>query len=474
MTFGQDGTMYLVGNNSTAQFGTATIVKGVPSTPGSEDRTWSVIAQTVPYPYGNIYNHRMNGIILNPTGDSLYVNSGAATDHGEMHDGYRETGLTSIILKLPTSGDNITLQDDREWLRTNGYLFAEGIRNTFDFAYAGNGDLFGVENSGDRDDPEELNWIRPGLHYGFPWRIGGNITPQQFSPYDPRSDSLLSPNAWGGGQGRLYTTFSNDPTYPPPPAGVVFTNPIPSLGPDADRFRDTTRGNFGGIKDASDLGVSISTFTAHRSPDGIVFDRDSLLAGDLRGGGFVISFSRSGLITALGDTSQDLVHVALTKGANGYTAHVTRLISGFDSPLGIELVGNKLYVVETGLQFPANPAPKLWEITLPAASTTSTGHKDRRPDAFELHQNHPNPFNPTTVITYQVPVSSFVTLEVFDVLGREIAILVNEEASPGVHSVTWDASRFPSGVYFCRMRATNTGTEHASEFVDTRKMILAK
>jgi hypothetical protein len=54
MTFGQDGTMYLVGNNSTTQFGTATIVRGVPSAPGSENRTWSVIAQTVSYPYGNI------------------------------------------------------------------------------------------------------------------------------------------------------------------------------------------------------------------------------------------------------------------------------------------------------------------------------------------------------------------------------------------------------------------------------------
>ena len=101
ITFGQDGTMYLVGNDSTSQFGTATIVKGVPDIPGSENRTWSVIAQTVAYPYGNIYNHRMNGIILNPGGDSVYVNSGAATDHGEMHNGYREVGLTSIILKLP-------------------------------------------------------------------------------------------------------------------------------------------------------------------------------------------------------------------------------------------------------------------------------------------------------------------------------------------------------------------------------------
>jgi hypothetical protein len=280
ITFGKDGTMYLAGNDSTGVIGTATVVKGVPVSPGSESRTWSVIAQTVGYLYGNIYNHRVNAIILNHTGDSLYVNSGAATDHGEAHGGYRETGLTSIIWKLPANGHNIILQDDREWLRTNGYLFAEGIRNTFDFAYAGNGDLFGPENSDDRDDPEELNWLREGRHYGFPWTIGGDNTPQQYSPYNPHTDPLLSPNAWGGGS--LYTTYSNDPTYPPPPIGVTFTEPVSSSGPDADKFRDTVSGS---VKDASQLGAMVTTFTPHRSVDGIVFDKDSVLAGDLKGRG---------------------------------------------------------------------------------------------------------------------------------------------------------------------------------------------
>src|SRR5664279_3882645 len=101
MAFGQDGTMFLVGNDSSGQFGTATIVRGMPQTPGSEQRVWSMIAHTVAYPYGNIYNHRMSGIIVNRTGDSLYVNSGAATDHGEAHGGFRDAGLTSIILRLP-------------------------------------------------------------------------------------------------------------------------------------------------------------------------------------------------------------------------------------------------------------------------------------------------------------------------------------------------------------------------------------
>ena len=466
MAFGPDGTMYLVGNDSTGVLGTGTIAKGVRDVPGSEHRTWTVIARTVLFPYGHVYNHRMSGIILSPAGDSLYINSGAATDHGELREGFREVGLTSIILKLPVNGQNITLQNDREWLRTNGYLFAEGTRNTFDLAYAGNGDLFGVENSDDRDDPEELNWLREGHHYGFPWRIGGNNTPQQFTPYDPRHDPLLNPAAWGGGN--LYVTYSNDPSYPPPPANVTFTEPIPSSGPDADRFRDTLTGT---VLDASTPGRAISTFTAHRSPDGLVFDRDSVLAGDLKGGGFVISLATGSVLQALGDTSQDLLHVALTKTDSGYTARVTRIVSGFNSPLGIEMTGNTLYVLETGLEG-TNSAPKLWKVTLPAGVSTHAAGDEILPRSAELLQNYPDPFNPSTTIDFSTPGAGPVTLVVYDVLGRQVRTLVSGTLPPGAHSVRWDGrdSRgIPagSGVYFYRL---TTG----ADFTAVKKMLYVR
>lgn len=466
LAFGKDGTMYLVGNDSTGQLGTATVVKGVSDIPGSLHRTWTVIAKTVLYPYGHVYNHRMSGIIVSPAGDSLYVNSGAATDHGELREGNREVGLTSIILKLPVNGQNITLQNDREWLRSNGYLLAEGIRNTFDFAYAGNGDLFGVENSGDRDDPDELNWIREGHHYGFPWRIGGNNTPQRFTPYDPRHDPLLNPAAWGGGN--LYSTFSNDPTYPPPPDNVTFTDPVASSGPDADRYRDTATGL---VKDASNLGQELSTFTPHRSPDGIVFDRDSVLAGDLKGGGFVTSLATSVMLQALGDTSQDLVHLDLNKTGDGYTAHITRLVSGFNAPMGIELEGNTLYVLETGLEG-TNSSPKLWKVTLPADVRTDVARGNTLPNSFALLQNYPNPFNPSTNIDFSTPSSGMATLVVYDVLGQQVQILMNGIVPAGTHSVQWDGrdsrgTPVGSGVYFYRLAA---GLNHSS----TKKMIVMR
>jgi hypothetical protein len=88
------------------------------------------------------------------------------------------------------------------------------------------------------------------------------------------------------------------------------------------------------------------------------------------------------------------------------------------------------------------------------------------PIVFALFQNYPNPFNPTTTIRYQLPGVSHVDLKVYDVLGREIATLVNERQTVGSHSVNFSANTLPSGVYFCRLV---TGI-----FTATRKMILLK
>ena len=85
---------------------------------------------------------------------------------------------------------------------------------------------------------------------------------------------------------------------------------------------------------------------------------------------------------------------------------------------------------------------------------------------FELFQNYPNPFNPETVITYQLPVSSFVTLRVFDVLGKEVVTLVNEVKDAGQHKIKFDASKISSGVYFYSLQ---TGS-----FYSTKKLMVLK
>jgi hypothetical protein len=88
------------------------------------------------------------------------------------------------------------------------------------------------------------------------------------------------------------------------------------------------------------------------------------------------------------------------------------------------------------------------------------------PTRFGLDQNYPNPFNPSTTIQFSLPSQSFVTLKVFDALGREVSNLIAEEVPAGTYSRHWDAAALPSGVYLYRLQA--------GRYAETRKMILLR
>jgi hypothetical protein len=99
-------------------------------------------------------------------------------------------------------------------------------------------------------------------------------------------------------------------------------------------------------------------------------------------------------------------------------------------------------------------------------TTGVSAHVSDVPHEFMLFQNYPNPFNPATAISYQLLAYDFVNLKVYDVLGREVAILVNAEQSPGRYQVMFDARGLMSGVYFYQLRA--------GSFADTKKLVLVK
>ena len=101
------------------------------------------------------------------------------------------------------------------------------------------------------------------------------------------------------------------------------------------------------------------------------------------------------------------------------------------------------------------------------------------PSQYILSQNYPNPFNPSTVIRYQLPEASNVRLAVFDFLGREVAMLVNERKAVGSYEIRFDASGFSSGVYLYRLTADNPSTisglrTELKGFVQTRMMLVIK
>jgi hypothetical protein len=94
-----------------------------------------------------------------------------------------------------------------------------------------------------------------------------------------------------------------------------------------------------------------------------------------------------------------------------------------------------------------------------------------KPAGFALSQNYPNPFNPSTTITYQLPTEGMVRLEIYDVMGRTLATLVNEEKPAGQFTATFDGSKFTSGIYFYRI---NVIAQDGKSFSQTNKMILMK
>jgi hypothetical protein len=109
------------------------------------------------------------------------------------------------------------------------------------------------------------------------------------------------------------------------------------------------------------------------------------------------------------------------------------------------------YLVRAYVSFPATGVQTTVELT---------------PSTFALCQNYPNPFNPSTAIRFELPVRSFVTLKVYDMVGREVAALVNGFTEAGTHEVKFDASGYPSGIYFYRIATDN--------YVETKKLVLIK
>jgi ligand-binding sensor domain-containing protein len=228
-------------------------------------------------------------------------------------------------------------------------------------------------------------------------------------------------------------------------------------------------GTYGGVFISTDNGstwTQVNTGLTNTDVNALVFCGTNVFAGTWGGGIFLLSgFNWTAVNTGLTNT---LIHALTFSGTN--------LLAGTYS--GVYLSSNtgaSWTAVNTGL---ANT----WVTGLAVSGTdlfagTQGSGVWRRPlsgnlpGKFSLSQNYPNPFNPTTVINYQLAASSFVTLKVCDILGREVATLVNSVQPQGEHRVNFDGSRFASGVYVYRLIAVRPGGESLSA---TKRMILMK
>jgi hypothetical protein len=150
----------------------------------------------------------------------------------------------------------------------------------------------------------------------------------------------------------------------------------------------------------------------------------------------------------------------------------------FDNGGGPSMVGNTAIVSAVGQSFVGVSISSGTVVSAGflfyATRQTGTNVQDvgQVPLKYALFQNYPNPFNPSTTIEFTVPQREHVMLRLFDLLGREVATLVNEELHPGKYSVVFDAERLASGVYFYRLSAFSASG--GSSFIQTKRMVLIK
>jgi hypothetical protein len=131
-----------------------------------------------------------------------------------------------------------------------------------------------------------------------------------------------------------------------------------------------------------------------------------------------------------------------------------------------------LYAAGNSVNFNRNNTGDQWNFApdktiMVRSATTAIEHVEQHPaQTFSLLQNYPNPFNPKTSVEFTVPSFQFVSLKIFNILGKEVATLINQELSAGIYVVGFDASRLPSGIYIC----TLTGKQYAT----SKRMLLLK
>ena len=128
---------------------------------------------------------------------------------------------------------------------------------------------------------------------------------------------------------------------------------------------------------------------------------------------------------------------------------------------------NAICFVDSGLGWAVGNDGWIQKTTNSGGVFTNVEQEDKNlASSFVLYQNYPNPFNPITKINYEIPNTEFILLKIFDILGTEAAILINEEQPAGKYSVQFDGSNLTSGIYFYQLKADS--------YIATKKFILLK
>jgi len=131
------------------------------------------------------------------------------------------------------------------------------------------------------------------------------------------------------------------------------------------------------------------------------------------------------------------------------------------------LIYRSIYFTDSLTGWCVGDSGRILKTTTGGILTNFTNTNSEIPTEYKLNQNYPNPFNPKTIINFELGITNYVSLKVYDVLGNEVATLVNEKRSAGSYSAQFDGSNIPSGIYFYRL-------EVDGNMIDTKRMVLLK
>ncbi len=307
----------------------------------------------------------------------------------------------------------------------NGFSWEQNIRLTVDTSRAGNpcsfisGDTVHIVWSDYRSSNSEIYYIQ-STNSGVSWRNEIRLTNNLSESTRPDLEVL---------NGRVHVFWRDSPT--PTAMEQVFYKQSTDGGNNWGSNSQLTTGFVGTEIDAasrfSNLHIiwtdsrnppNYEIFYKHSTDNGITWGADTRLTNDPAN-------SWAGSV----GVSDSIVHVIWGDMRNG-TGEIYHKMNLTGNPNGIIQINPEI--------------PKIYNLT----------------------QNYPNPFNPVTKIRFQLPKNGFVSMEIYDALGRNLTTLVNEDLNPGVYEVEWNAASQPSGIYFYRITA--------SEFSEVKKMVLVK
>lgn len=365
----------------------------------------------------NWINNPVTGGIFKVVGDSILINGSIA------NTGNQNVGTFNTISQVRNSAGTIILADTVSTGPINAGA-SVNVNFTKKFVPTASGThrvTFTTTLTGDQVASNNTKNLEI-------YAVNRSATAPQVLRYDDgTSESSVS---WTGGTGSVANYFI-PPSYPARIDSVAFF--IATTGP----------GYFARIYDddgTNGLPGTLLFSSTVSNPTAAVFSRVPVTGVNITSGGFYVSWDMNGEGIAIGEDTGVPISLRAFEGFGGFFGNYRNAAT--NDPM-----------IRATVVMP----------NLVGISQTSTVV----PDVFSLDQNYPNPFNPSTTINFSIPKSSFVSLKIYNTLGKEVQSIVNEFKQAGSYSVNFtETSSLTSGVYFY--------TLNAGEFTDTKKLVLMK